>query len=122
MFTVRSVEGVRQEICREMSRKVQGFVVRRTGRPLRGRHCTRRGVVLDRGMARAKGAPYHERWAMRVGARLRTGYVAAGVLAMGAAAAPRVAAQGGERVAHWVGHAPNVSPAASQVGPARSVL
>ena len=59
---------------------------------------------------------------MRVGARLRAGYVAAGVLAMGAGAAPRVAAQGGGGLAHWVGHAPNVSPAASQVGPARSVL
>src|SRR5438477_9786406 len=73
-------------------------------------------------MARAKRAPYHGRWVMRVGARLRAGYVAAGVLAIGAGAAQAVAAQDGGRVARWVGHAPLASPAVSQVGPARGIL
>ncbi len=59
---------------------------------------------------------------MRVGARLRAGYVAAGVFAIGAGAAQAVAAQDGGRVARWVGHAPLASPAVSQVGPARGIL
>lgn len=59
---------------------------------------------------------------MRIGAHCRYGYVAAGVLAIVAAAAQRLVAQGGEKANRSVELTPTVSLERSRLEPARSIL